>query len=108
MGRGRTSGPGPAKPGHPWPRVHRGLKSSFHAENHRLQLELYSQNQRLINDVVAGYTDEFRRYEARYRRTVRGVKRPITFDALVQKTRAAREILVGDYHTLPQAQRSFF
>lgn len=84
------------------------VKTGFHAENHRLQLELFTHNQRLINDAVAGYTDEFRRYEARYRRTVRGVKRPISFDALVQKTRAARAILVGDYHTLPQAQRSFF
>jgi hypothetical protein len=82
--------------------------STFHAENHRLQLELFSANQRLINDAVAGYTEEFRRYEARYRRTVRGVKKPISFDRLVARTRAARAILVGDYHTLRQAQRTFF
>src|SRR5262245_33950488 len=83
-------------------------RSVFRAEIHKLQLELYSANQRLINDAVEGYTDELRRYEARYRRTVRGVKGPISFDALVAKTRSARAILVGDYHTLSQAQRVFF
>lgn len=86
----------------------RSRPSEFHAENHRLQLELYSANQRLIDDAVTGYTDEFRRYEARYKRTVRGVKRPISFESLVEKTRRARAILVGDYHTLRQAQRTFF
>jgi hypothetical protein len=82
--------------------------SAFHADVHRLQLELFSANRRLINDAVEESSDELRRYEARYRRTVRGVKRPVSFDALLSRTRAARAILVGDYHTLPQAQRAFF
>jgi uncharacterized iron-regulated protein len=82
--------------------------SKFQADIHKLQLELYAANQRLINDTVEGYTDEFRRYESRYRRTVDRVRRPSTFDALLRRTLGARAVLVGDYHTLKQSQRAFF
>lgn len=80
----------------------------FQAEIYRLELELYEANQKLINDVVEGYTDEFRAYEARYRRTVRQALGPTDFTALIKETHAAQVVLVGDYHTLKQSQRSFF
>lgn len=80
----------------------------FQAEIYRLELELYEANQKLINDVVEGYTDEFRAYEARYRRTVRHALGPADFAALIKETHQAQVVLVGDYHTLRQSQRSFF
>jgi hypothetical protein len=80
----------------------------FQAEIYRLELELYAANQKLINDAVEGYTDAFRAYEARYRRTVRHAIGPSDFPSLLKDTHSAQVVLVGDYHTLRQSQRSFF
>jgi hypothetical protein len=84
------------------------VPSQFQAEIHKLQLELFTANQKLINDAVEGYTDEFRRYEARYRRTVRDVRAPASFARLIRSSLDKRVVLVGDYHTLKQSQRAFF
>lgn len=94
----RHRGPSPKPP---------AARSPFQADIHRLQLELFAANQQLINAAVEGYTGEFRRYEARYRRTVHDVAGPSRFAALVRRTRQARAVLVGDYHTLAVAQRTF-
>lgn len=86
----------------------RGGTTAFQADILELQLELYKANQQRINAAVEGYTDEFVRYAARYRRTVRRVRGPVDIEALDAATRAADVVLVGDYHTLAQSQRAFF
>lgn len=82
--------------------------SRFQAAAHRLELALFRANQRLINESVGGYTDEFRAYDRSYRKTVRRVLGPVDFAELLLATRQAQVVLVGDYHTLPQAQRAFY
>ncbi len=80
----------------------------FQADILALQLELFKHNEETINAAVEGYTAEFKRYAARYRRTVREVVSPAPVDELVAATRDATVTLVGDYHTLSQAQRTFY
>lgn len=97
-----------AEAAHQVARIKRRATSAFQADIYKLQLELYAANQKLINEAVEGYTDEFRRYEARYRRSVRHVRAPATFAKLIKRTLRSRIVLVGDYHTLKQSQRTFF
>lgn len=90
------------------PKRTHGGPSEFQEASLEFELELFASNQRLINEAVEGYTDEFRRYEARYRRTVRQSVGPVPFTELVRDSKRASVVLVGDYHTYPQAQRAFF
>lgn len=80
----------------------------FQADILELQRELFVANQKRIDAAVDGYTVEFEKYAARYRRTVRKVDGPVEIDTLIQATRDADVVLVGDYHTFAQAQRTFF
>jgi uncharacterized iron-regulated protein len=81
--------------------------SKFQAEIYKLQLELFHANQRLINDAVEGYTDEFRRYEARYRRSLKTSRGPVAYRQLLRDSKRAKVILCGDYHTFEGAQVAF-
>lgn len=83
------------------------MGQSFRQELHRLELRLFQANQRLINQAVEGYTEEFRRYEQRYDKSVRRAEAPSTYGALLKETKTAELVLFGDYHTFPPAQRAF-
>jgi hypothetical protein len=80
----------------------------FQADILALQLELYRHNEDTINAAVDGYTPQFERYAARYRRTVRKVDGPARLERLIEATHDADVTLVGDYHTLSQSQRTFY
>ena len=90
------------------PRAPGPSPSSFRARIHALERQLFLANQKQINAAVEGLTEELARYEARYHRTVFGDLRASSLAELVRATRRARVILVGDYHTLRQSQRSFY
>ncbi|MCC7384981.1 MAG: ChaN family lipoprotein [Deltaproteobacteria bacterium] len=68
---------------------------------------LFAANQSLINDAIEEHGAGFRRYEARYQETVRTIRAPSSYSALIGATRGAKVTLVGDYHTLSSAQRTF-
>ncbi len=82
-------------------------KSSFRNDIVQLHRRIFRRNRKVINSAVAGYTDEFRRYEAVYARGVRGYLKRVRFEHLDAAIERARIIYVGDYHTLKQAQRSY-
>ncbi len=82
-------------------------RTSFRDEVVATHREIFRRNQVRINESVFGYTPAFKSYEREYQRAVRTYERRATaleLDAAVAK---ARIVYVGDYHTLPQAQRSF-
>lgn len=81
--------------------------ATFSTELHRLRLELFAANQARIGEAIEGYSDAFRRYEARYQATVQKARGPSSYGALIDATRAARVVLAGDYHTFAAAQRAF-
>ncbi len=82
--------------------------SAFQAGLLQLQLQLFAANQARIDEATDGYSRGFKSYEARYRRTVHGVRGPASLASLLAAARGARAVLVGDYHTLPEAQRAFY
>jgi len=72
-----------------------------------LHRAIYRRNQIRINQSVLGYTPAFRRYERDYTRAVATYERRASFYELDRELAAADVVYVGDYHTLPQAQRAF-
>lgn len=80
---------------------------SFRAEVVALHRRIFDRNRDRINESVAGYTAAFRRYEREYHAGVRSYDRRASFTELERAIARARVVYVGDYHTLPQAQRTF-
>jgi hypothetical protein len=72
-----------------------------------LQRRLYRRQRQLINASVVGYNAAFRRYEAVYQERVRGFRRPLGYDAVLDQIARSDVVYVGDYHTLKQSQRAF-
>jgi len=89
------TGAGPANP------------AAFRREVLLLHRAIFRSNQERINRAVMGYGSSFRRYEQEYLRTVRRFERRAEFAELERDLATARVLYVGDYHTLPQAQRGF-
>lgn len=88
------------------------LKVPRHHENPRrdilfLQKQIYRQNQRLISESATVPDPHFKRYESNYRCCVRKYSRVSTISEVDAAIADARIVLVGDYHTLNQSQRSF-
>lgn len=73
----------------------------------RLHRQIFRRNQARINDSVYGYTPTFRRYEREYMQAVSSYQRRVDVPALDHALRSAEVVYVGDYHTLPQAQKTF-
>ncbi|MFH1811088.1 MAG: ChaN family lipoprotein [Pseudomonadota bacterium] len=88
------------------PRADRTPSSSFRDELVALHREIYRRNQRRIQAAVSDDDRAFAAYEARYRRSLPRLQRVAEFDEIVTRSRAADVVLVGDYHTLEQSQRS--
>jgi uncharacterized iron-regulated protein len=85
----------------------RGLKLAFQREMLSFHRAIFRSNQERINRAVVGYGASFRRYERDYLRSVRHFERPAQFADLDRDLMRAQVLYVGDYHTLPQAQRAF-
>lgn len=104
----RTTPPRKRDAGQPQARApRRAGVDTFRQEVMELHREIFQRNQRRINDSVLGYTASFRRYEREYLRGVSTYKRRANFDELDRQIARANSLYVGDYHTLPQAQRTF-
>ncbi len=85
----------------------RAPRTSFRNEINELHREIYEENQRRINEAVAGYTLAFRRYEREYSRRVTQYQRRASFLELERRISRSDVVYVGDYHTLTHSQRSF-
>ena len=84
----------------------KGTKA-FRQEIVELHKEIFRRNKKQINDSVHGYTEAFKRYEQRYQRFVKSYQKRVKLEVLDSAVKRAQAVFVGDYHTLPQAQRSF-
>jgi hypothetical protein len=82
-------------------------QTSFRREVVDLHRAIYRRNQARINASVLGYTPAFRRYERAYARSVSGYERRARPAELHRELGRANVVYIGDYHTLPQAQRAF-
>ena len=80
---------------------------AFRQEIVELHKEIFRRNRQQINHSVHGYTDAFKQYEDRYHQYVKTYQRRVKLQVLDQAIDNAQAVYVGDYHTLPQSQRSF-
>lgn len=80
---------------------------SFRSDIVQLHRRIFRRNREILNRAVVGYTKEFRTYEARYGRGVRGYLRRAKLEHLDRALDRTRIAFIGDYHTLKQAQRSY-
>jgi hypothetical protein len=87
-------------------RAARSPSSSFRDELVALHREIYRRNQRRIRGAVADDDTAVAAYEDRYRRSLPAMRQVADFDEIVAASRAGDVVLVGDYHTLEQAQRT--
>ena len=81
--------------------------SSFRKEIVELHREIFRRNQKRINDSVYGYTDLFKKYEEEHSKATQDYQQKANFKELDQQLIKSNICYFGDYHTLPQAQRSF-
>lgn len=72
-----------------------------------LHLALYRRQKALISQAVGGRSAAFRAYESRYLRRTRQARRVLTQEAAVERVLESDVVYVGDYHTLPLAQRTY-
>jgi pimeloyl-ACP methyl ester carboxylesterase len=82
-------------------------RRSFRQEVVDLHRAIFRANQRRINESVVGYTSAFQKYEREYARSVKRYQQRAHLAELDTAIARAGIIYVGDYHTLPQAQRAF-
>ena len=73
----------------------------------RLQKKLYQENHEKIAAAAEVLDKEFRRYERRYLQAVKSYRKIAYVPEVEDAMRRANIVLVGDYHTLDQSQRSF-
>lgn len=72
-----------------------------------LQKKIYRNNKQIIQDSVIHQDKSFKTYENRYKRAVSKYRSISSFEEMDDAMMEANLILVGDYHTLNQSQRSF-
>ena len=80
----------------------------FQSSVNQLEKELFRSQRKRINESLDEHTADFKRYEARYRRTVKRAQSPSNNDELITASKLYDVILVGDYHTHQQSQRAFY
>ena len=80
----------------------------FQSSVNQLEKELFRSQRQRINESLDEHTPDFKRYENRYRRTVKRAQGPSDNDELIAASRLYDVILVGDYHTHQQSQRAFY
>ena len=82
-------------------------RNDFRSEIVDLHKEIFRRNQNQINSSVLEYTPAFQLYENRYKSYVQTYQRRSSINQLSGNLNRADIVYVGDYHTFPQAQRSF-
>lgn len=73
----------------------------------KLEKRIFRQNLATIRDSVEVSDRGFKRYQANYLRSVKTFKKPVSIEAVLKDLLKSNVVLVGDYHTLDQSQRSF-
>jgi len=73
----------------------------------KIEKKIFRQNQETIDESVLVSDKDFKKYLANYKRAVRNFTRRSTVEAIHRDISKSRIVLVGDYHTLDQSQRSF-
>jgi len=73
----------------------------------RLQKRMYRENRDRILAAEGTPPALYQEYEDAYNRATRDFARVASFDELVRACRAVDIVYVGDYHTLPQSQKTF-
>lgn len=71
-----------------------------------LQKKIYLSNKKLIKDLEPLKSQSFLKYEKRYLKSVKSYHKISSFEEVIQQIKKSDIILVGDYHTLNQSQRS--
>lgn len=87
----------PPKSPHPSPRF----------ELMELEKRIFAENKQAIKDATTVEDRHFKQYNKAYLSAVSGYQKIVSMDDVLAEVDAARVILVGDYHTLDQSQRSF-
>lgn len=72
-----------------------------------MQKRIYRDNQRHIRETTEVTDPQFAGYERRYNRAVARYQRRVRIPDVGRAMLGASVVLVGDYHTLDQSQRSF-
>lgn len=80
---------------------------SLRQEVIRIHREIFRRNQQQIGASVFGHTREFLRYQETYDDAVRHYQQPSSLEELDSQLAQTNFVYFGDYHTLPQAQRSY-
>ncbi|MED5464287.1 MAG: ChaN family lipoprotein [Myxococcota bacterium] len=81
--------------------------NTFRQEIVTMHKAIFRRNQHQIDESTDGYSPAFRRYKRRYQKYVQTYQYRSRIETLEKAIHKAQIIYVGDYHTLPQSQRSF-
>lgn len=73
----------------------------------KIEKRIYKQNQELIRESVTVEDPAFQSYLKAYQRAVSDYSRVAHMKQVINSIKKSRVVLVGDYHTLDQSQRSF-
>ena len=73
----------------------------------KIEKRIYQQNKAIINDSVDVPDPNFEKYLKSYRHSVKKYKRRSNIKQVLNDMNKSDVVLVGDYHTLDQSQRSF-
>lgn len=73
----------------------------------KIERKIFRQNERTIQDATEVTDPQFQRYLSHYLASVKSYSRAATPDEVQREIASSRIVLVGDYHTLDQSQRSF-
>lgn len=73
----------------------------------KLERRIFDENRQTIKDATIVEDRGFKDYNRQYQKAVARYQKLATMDEVLADVSAARVVLVGDYHTLDQAQRSF-
>lgn len=82
-------------------------KTSPRQELLQIEKRIFQQNQQTINDSTDVRDKNFKKYYRTYKRAIKAYQRVVDVQTIENDISKSRVILVGDYHTLDQSQRSF-
>lgn len=85
----------------------KSLSPSPRQELLQLEKRIFTENKEAIKEATVVDDRNFKRYNKNYQRAVASYRHLATVDEVMADVEKSRIVLVGDYHTLDQSQRSF-
>ncbi len=73
----------------------------------KIEKKIFDQNLQTIRDATNVTDKNFKQYYRRYKKAVKTYKKSVSVEAVEADINSSRIVLIGDYHTLDQSQRSF-